>query len=81
MFIPLLTSYIGIFIFLVIVQKNLKTKKFETKLLIFVWLSFCLVENYFEYPKIIVLLYACLIGVYSEKTSQKNKLEVHVNDK
>ncbi len=74
-------GYIGIFIFLVIVQKNLKTKKFETKLLIFVWLSFCLVENYFEYPKIIVLLYACLIGVYSEKTSQKNKLEVHVNDK
>lgn len=60
-------GYIGVVTFFLLFLEKMKNKNFSTKLLLWVWLSFCFVENYFEYPKILVMLYFCLMITSSQK--------------
>lgn len=64
------TGYIGLFLFTLLIYQLKKRKKIQSKLLIFIWLSFCLIENYFEYSKVLIVLFACI--VFSENLDFSN---------
>lgn len=59
-------GYLGLFIFIILLKILLDQKSIAIKKLIVIWLAFCMVENYFEYSKILLMLYICVITI--EKT-------------
>lgn len=68
------TGILGLIIFFVLIFSLLKKKSFSYKLLFAVWLCFCFAENYFEYPKVIIMLYTCTILLYHSFPKQKELL-------
>ncbi|MEY8337952.1 hypothetical protein AALB16_07955 [Lachnospiraceae bacterium 62-35] len=56
-------GYIGCFLFLGLITLLLKRKPNGVIYLIIIWLFFCLVENYFEYTKVIIALYVCIASI------------------
>lgn len=75
-------GYIGIGLFIILIIVLLKRRGPTTKNLVLIWLSFCFVENYFEYSKVLLMLYVCIISV--ERISKKvetNESEIEKNDK
>ena len=56
-------GYLGCILFIWLIVEMLKGKKAGIKTLIITWLSFCLMENYFEYPKVILVLYVCILSM------------------
>lgn len=56
-------GYLGCILFGYLIWEMLKRKSTGVKTLIITWLSFCLIENYFEYPKIILVLYVCILSI------------------
>lgn len=56
-------GYLGCILFIWLIVEMLKGKKAGIKTLIITWLSFCLMENYFEYPKVILILYVCMLSM------------------
>lgn len=57
------TGYIGIFCFILVIIALLRGKRIESRMLILAWLAYSLGENYFEYPKVIIMLYVCLVMI------------------
>lgn len=56
-------GYLGLLVFACLIIEILKRKNTGFKTLIILWLSFCIMENYFEYPKVIYLLYVCSLSM------------------
>ena len=74
-------GYIGLIVFLLLLKGLMRNKGFGVKLLLCVWLSFCFVECYFEYAKVLAMLYFCLLLVCSEnKKCKKTEMEKVVYD-
>lgn len=76
-------GYVGIILFVLMVRKIMKNRSLEVKILLCMWLSFCFVESYFEYTKILVALYFCLVLVCSESAAWSREREhktVHAED-
>lgn len=61
------SGYVGCLLFLLLMLSLLKRKMSWKKLIIIIWLAFCLVENYFEYPKITLFLFICMSSAGSMK--------------
>lgn len=64
-------GYVGCIVFILLLGIMLKNKKSYARSLIIVWLSFCFIENYFEYSKVLLLLYVCIV---SSEQINKSKL-------
>lgn len=65
-------GYLGIIVFILLVVFLCEKKCLEAKMLVFVWLSFCFAESYFEYPKVIIVLYSVMFLM--EKPLTENPL-------
>ncbi len=66
---------LGIVLFISMLITYLKNKKSSTKKVVIVWLAFCFVENYFEYPKILLLLLICVKLMESIKPKNTEGIE------
>ena len=64
-------GYLGVFFFMVAMVCLFKRKRMEIKMLIMVWLSFCFAESYFEYPKVIIVLYASIFLISAFEAENK----------
>lgn len=56
-------GYLGCILFALAMAALLKNKNLLIKCLIIIWLCFCMAESYFEYTKVLLMLYACLLSM------------------
>lgn len=56
-------GYLGLMLLILLFYYFLKKKNLFIKYLIITWLCFCLVENYFEYPKVLIILYGSVLAI------------------
>lgn len=65
----------GMIIFALMFWAAMKNRRVEVKMLLCMWLCFCFVESYFEYTKILAMLYFCLVLVCSESAARSHDWE------
>ena len=68
-------GYMGMIIFALMFWAAMKNRRVEVKMLLCMWLCFCFVESYFEYTKILAMLYFCLVLVCSESAARSHDWE------
>ena len=69
-------GYLGCILFLFIIISLTRNRNIMFRMIINIWLSVCLMENYFEYSKIIIVLLACAIVIeHTRSVSEKDVYE------
>ena len=72
-------GYIGFGLFIILMIMQFRKKQTTVNGLLIIWISFCFVENYFEYSKVLLVLCVCIFSAgqlnLSEKVRRKKEYD------
>lgn len=61
-------GYLGLLLFVILIVLFLHNKSHGIKTIIIIWLCYCFFESYFEYPKVLLVMYFCISYIEFGKT-------------